>query len=151
MEAIVFLLWIYASLINAYPLLMPNSANNAKLQHMITEFLSYADHGLLNPVYISAEEPFLFIHQRQTDALDIRERLSNVALASGLSRNVPCYTIDCDTYHLVRHDSSTRFNKSTGIWNRPPSETFAMNAGYFPWSETNNFKRHSDFVIFKVC
>jgi hypothetical protein len=132
----------------AYPPLKSDSANNQKLKHTISEYLSYPDHGLLNPVQISDSEPFLFIHQRKTGGTDIREKLFSAAVKSGLSKNIACFTIDCDTCHIVRHDDITRYNISTATWDKPPSPTYAVNVGHFPWAETYNFRRHSDLDIY---
>lgn len=132
----------------AYSPLISNSINNQKLKHILSEFLSYPDHGLLNPIHISENEPFIFIHQRKTGGMDIRDELANAATKMGLSQNIACYTIDCDTYHIVRHDNEIRYNISRASWDKPPSPTYAINAGHFSWSETNNFRRHTDFDIY---
>ena len=150
MLKVVILLWIILTCTFSYQPLRQDSANNVKLHRIIADFLSYPDHGLLKPLRISDEEPFIFIHQRKTGGSDLRDRLVKVAQSKGLSLNVPCYNVDCDTYTVVQHDMSVRFNSTTGIWDRPPSDNYAINAGHFPWHETNNFRRHSDNDIFMV-
>ncbi|KAJ1398775.1 hypothetical protein B484DRAFT_252798 [Ochromonadaceae sp. CCMP2298] len=109
---------------------MFKEAEQSHIQQIVAGFMINArEQARIPQLRPSVQSPFIFFHQRKAAGSSLRTSLHEAADRMNVSHYMPCKdNVSCDTYTF------------------PMNARFAVNAGHFPWSETNKLARHNKYA-----